>query len=168
MAEAIATYAKYQVDAGAQMIQIFDSWAGHLTRQDYEIFALPYQQQVVRQIKATYPTIPLVLCVHDSASVLDLMAQSGVDVIHIDWKIDMETARHQLQALPVQGNLDPCVLLGTHDLIQQRTLEVIHKAGSKGHIMNLGQGILHTTLEENVSFFFETVRASSSSPSKFA
>ncbi|MBW4467814.1 MAG: hypothetical protein KME07_20490 [Pegethrix bostrychoides GSE-TBD4-15B] len=63
-----------------------------------------------------------------------------------------------LTPLPVQGNLDPSVLLGTHDLIQQRTIEVIRKAGNKGHIMNLGQGILHTTPEENVAFFFETVK----------
>jgi uroporphyrinogen decarboxylase len=161
LAEAIATYAKYQIDCGAQVIQLFDSWAGRLTPQDYETFALPYQQQIIHQVKTIYPDVPLALCVHDSASVLHLMAQSGADVIHIDWAIDMTTARQQLQALPVQGNLDPCVLLGTHDLIQQRTLEVIRKAGKKGHIMNLGQGILHTTPEENVAFFFETVRQTS-------
>ncbi len=59
LAEAIATYAKYQINCGAQVIQIFDSWAGRLTPEDYEMFALPYQQQVVQQIKATYPNVPL-------------------------------------------------------------------------------------------------------------
>jgi len=161
LAEAIATYAKYQIDCGAQVIQIFDSWAGRLTPHDYETFVLPYQQQVVQQIKATYPHVPLALCVHDSASVLPLMAQSGVDIIHVDWTIDMAHAREQLGAIVVQGNLDPCVLLGTEDLIAQRTLEVICKAGTKGHIMNLGQGILHTTPEKNVAFFFETVKKAS-------
>jgi uroporphyrinogen-III decarboxylase len=63
------------------IIQIFDSWAGHLTPQDYASFALPYQQQVVRQVKATYPHIPLALCVHDSGGILHLMSQSGVDII---------------------------------------------------------------------------------------
>lgn len=161
LAEAIGTYAKYQINCGAQVIQIFDSWAGRLTPQDYETFALPYQQQVVQQIKATYPNVPLALCVHDSASVLHLMSQSGADIIHVDWTIDMAHARKQLGAIVVQGNLDPCVLLGTEDFIKERTLEVIHKAGTKGHIMNLGQGILHTTPEENVAFFFETVRKAS-------
>ncbi len=161
LAEAIATYTKYQIDCGAQVIQIFDSWAGCLTPQDYETFALPYQQQVVRQVKATYPHIPLALCVHNSAAILHLMPRSGVDIIHVDWTIDMASARQQLGEIVVQGNLDPCVLLETQDLIRQRTLDVIHKAGSKGHIMNLGQGILHTTPEENVAFFFETVRQAS-------
>ncbi len=158
---AIATYARYQIDCGAQVIQIFDSWAGRVTFQDYETFILPYQQQVIRQIKAVYPDIPLALCVHDSASVLPLMALSGADVIHIDWTIDMTAARKQLKDLPVQGNLDPCVLLGTQELIHERTLEIIRKAGNKGHIMNLGQGILNTTPEENVAFFFETVKQAS-------
>ncbi|GAB4349417.1 MAG: uroporphyrinogen decarboxylase [Leptolyngbyaceae cyanobacterium] len=158
LAEAIATYAKYQIDCGAQVIQIFDSWAGRLTPQDYETFVLPYQQQVVQQVKATYPNVPLALCVHDSASILHLMSQTGVDIIHVDWTIDMAHARKQLGEIVVQGNLDPCVLLGTQAFIEQRTLDVIGKAGTKGHIMNLGQGILHTTPEENVAFFFETVK----------
>jgi uroporphyrinogen decarboxylase len=89
------------------------------------------------------------------------MSQSGADIIHIDWTIDMANAREQLGEIVVQGNLDPCVLLGTEDFIAQRTLEVIRKAGTKGHIMNLGQGILHTTPEENVAFFFETVKKAS-------
>lgn len=161
LAEAIATYAKYQIDCGAQVVQIFDSWAGRLTPEDYETLALPYQQQVVQQIKATYPNVPLALCVHDSASVLHLMSQSGADIIHVDWTIDMAHARKQLGKIVVQGNLDPCVLLGTEDFIKERTLEVIRKAGTKGHIMNLGQGILHTTPEENVAFFFETIRKAS-------
>ncbi|HIK31077.1 MAG TPA: uroporphyrinogen decarboxylase [Oscillatoriales cyanobacterium M59_W2019_021] len=160
LADAIAIYAQYQIDCGAQMIQIFDSWAGRLTPQDYETFVLPYQQKVVRQVKSRYPETPLTLCVHDSASLLHLMARSGVDVVHIDWTIPMKAAREHLGNLPVQGNLDPCVLLGTPELIEKRTLEIIQQAGDRGHIMNLGQGILNITPEENVAFFFETVKQS--------
>jgi len=160
LSEATLTYAKYQIDSGAQVLQIFDSWAGRLTAQDYETFALPYQQKVVFQIKAAYPDVPLALCVHDSAHILPLMACSGVDIIHVDWTIDMVNARQQLGETVVQGNLDPCVLLGTPELIRQRTLDTIRKAGNKGHIMNLGQGILNTTPEGNVAHFFETVQAS--------
>lgn len=121
---------------------------------------LPYQQQIVAQIKARYPETPLTLCVHDSASLLHLMARSGVDVVHIDWTIPMKAARQQLGNLPVQGNLDPCILLGTPESIEQRTLDMIQQAGDRGYIVNLGQGILNITPEENVAFFFETVKQS--------
>ncbi len=157
LARSIAIYALYQVQNGAQMIQIFDSWAGHLTRQDYATFVLPYQWQIIRAVKAIYPEVPVALCVHDSAALLPLMEKSGADVIHIDWTIPMAQARKVLGDRPVQGNLDPCVLLGTPDLIRDRTLDVIQQAGTQGHIMNVGQGILPTTPEENVRCFFETV-----------
>lgn len=158
LANAVAIYARYQIEAGAEVIQIFDSWAGCLTTQDYEELVLPYQKYVVDQIKVLYPDVPLILCVHNSTHLLHLMPRSGADVIHIDWTIDILTARKQLQDLPVQGNLDPCILLGTQDLIYQRTHDILDKAGKQGHIMNLGQGILHTTPEENVTLLFETVR----------
>jgi uroporphyrinogen decarboxylase len=160
LADAIATYIKYQVSCGAQVIQLFDSWAGRLNPLDYEKFALPYQQQVIRQVKETYPDIPIILCVHDSAGIINKMPDSGADVIQLDWTLDIGEARKHLGNIAVQGNLDPCVLFGSKDFIRQRTLDVIRKAGNQGHIMNLGQGILATTPEENVAFFFETVKQS--------
>jgi uroporphyrinogen decarboxylase len=159
LARSIAAYALYQIQNGAQLIQIFDSWAGHLTPDDYATFALPYQRQVIRAIKAIYPEVPVILYVHDSAALLPLMNQSGADVIHIDLAIPMGQAREILGDRPVQGNLDPCVLLGSPELIRDRTRDVIHQAGTQGHIMNLGQGILPTTPEENVRCFFDTVRS---------
>lgn len=159
LAHSMATYALYQVQNGAQIIQIFDSWAGHLTPQDYSTFALPYQWQVIRAIKAIYPEVPVTLCVNDSAALLPLMVKSGADVIHVDWAIPMAQARAVLGDRPVQGNLDPCVLLGSRELIRDRTLDVIRQAGSRGHIMNLGQGILPNTPEGNVQYFFDTVRS---------
>lgn len=160
LADAIAAYIKHQIDCGAEVIQLFDSWAGRLNPLDYERFALPYQQQVIKQVKATYPTTPIILCVHDSPGILDRMPKSGADVIQLDWTLDMAEARQRLGNIPVQGNLDPCVLFGSQDLIRERTCDVIRKAGNQGHIMNLGQGILPTTPEENVAFFFETVKQS--------
>ncbi len=161
LADAIATYVKFQIECGAQVVQIFDTWAGRLCPQDYEAFALPYEQQIVRQVKAVYPDTPLILYVNDSAGILDRMPQSGVDIISVDWTLDMADARQRLGKLAVQGNLDPCVLFGPQDLIRERTLEVIRKAGSRGHIMNLGHGILPTTPEENAIFFIETVKQAS-------
>ena len=159
LADAIAVYARYQIDCGAQVIQLFDSWAGYLCPQDYETFALPYQQQVVRQIKETHPDTPLILYINGSAGILQQMARSGVDIISLDWTVDMAEARQKLgQEVKVQGNIDPGVLYGSQELIRDRITETIHKAGKTGHILNLGHGVLVGTPEENVRYFFDTVK----------
>ncbi len=158
IADAIAHYVRYQIDSGAQVVQMFDSWAGQLSPQDYETFALPYQQQVVRQVKATHPDTPLILYINGSAGLLERMAQSGVDIVSLDWTVDMAEARQRLGTLGVQGNLDPCALFGSHDFIRERILDTIRKAGDRGHILNLGHGVLQNTPEENVAFFFETAK----------
>lgn len=159
IAEAIATYVCYQIECGAQVVQLFDSWAGHLSPQDYATFALPYQQQIVDRVKATYPDTPLILYISGSAGVLELMAKSGVDIVSVDWTVDMADARKRLGAnIKVQGNIDPGVLFGSKDFIRDRILDTIRKAGNRGHILNLGHGILPPTPEENAAFFFETAK----------
>lgn len=159
IAEAIATYVCYQIECGAQVVQLFDSWAGHLSPQDYATFALPYQQQIVDRVKATYPHTPLILYISGSAGVLELMAKSGVDIVSVDWTVDMADARKRLGPdIKVQGNIDPGVLFGSKDFIRDRILDTIRKAGNRGHILNLGHGILPPTPEENAAFFFETAK----------
>jgi uroporphyrinogen decarboxylase len=87
------------------------------------------------------------------------MAHSGVDIVSVDWTVDMAVARQRLGAnMGVQGNLDPCVLFGDKELIRDRILDTVSKAGNRGHILNLGHGVLQNTPEENVAFFFETVK----------
>ncbi|MBV8884674.1 MAG: uroporphyrinogen decarboxylase [Chroococcidiopsidaceae cyanobacterium CP_BM_RX_35] len=159
LADALAVYIRYQIDSGAQMVQMFDSWAGQLSPQDFETFALPYQQRVVRQVKATHPDTPLILYINGSAGLLERMAQSGMDFISLDWTVDMAEARNRLGAhVGVQGNLDPCALFGSKELIRDRIHDTIRKAGNRGHILNLGHGVLQNTPEENVAFFFETAK----------
>jgi uroporphyrinogen decarboxylase len=159
LADAIAIYVRYQIDSGAQVVQMFDSWAGQLSPQDYETFALPYQQRVVQQVKKTHPDTPLILLVSGSAGVLERMAQSGVDIVSVDWTVDMAEARQRLGAdVKVQGNMDPGVLFGSQDFIRDRILDNIRKAGNQGHIFNLGHGVLPGTPEDNVRFFFETAK----------
>jgi uroporphyrinogen decarboxylase len=159
LADAIATYVRYQIDCGAQVVQMFDSWAGELSPQDYEVFALPYQQQVVRQVKETHPDTPLILYISGSAGILERMGKSGVDLVSVDWTVDMAEARQRLgKEMNVQGNIDPGVLFGSHDFIRQRILDTIRKAGNRGHILNLGHGVLVGTPEDNVRFFFETAK----------
>ncbi len=159
LAEAIAVYIRYQIDCGAQVVQMFDSWAGELSPIDYATFALPYQQQIVKLVKATHPETPLILYISGSAGVLEYMGQSGVDIVSVDWTVDMAVARQRLgQQIKVQGNVDPGVLFGSHDFIRDRILDTIKKAGNQGHILNLGHGVLVGTPEENVKFFFETAQ----------
>lgn len=159
LADAIATYVRYQIDHGAQVVQMFDSWAGQLSPQDYETFAMPYQRRVVEQVKATHPDTPLILYISGSAGILERMPQSGVDIVSVDWTVDMAEARARLGSeVGVQGNIDPCVLFGSKDFIQERVLDTIRKAGNRRHILNLGHGVLQNTPEENVAFFFETAK----------
>jgi uroporphyrinogen decarboxylase len=159
LADAIAIYACYQIDCGAQVVQMFDSWAGQLSPQDYDTFALPYQQKVFKQIKQTHPNTPLILLVSGSAGVLERMAVSGADIVTVDWAVDMADARARLgHDMKVQGNLDPGVLFGSKEFIRDRIYDTVNKAGNFGHILNLGHGVLPTTPEENVAFFFETAK----------
>lgn len=159
LADGIATYIRYQIDSGAQVVQMFDSWAGQLSPIDYDTFALPYQQQIVQQVKQTHPDTPLILYISGSAGVLERMGKSGVDIVSVDWTVDMAEARQRLGAqMGVQGNIDPCALYGSHDFIRDRILDTVRKAGSHQHILNLGHGILPTVPEENAAFFFETAK----------
>ncbi|MCL6433493.1 MAG: uroporphyrinogen decarboxylase [Leptolyngbyaceae cyanobacterium HOT.MB2.61] len=156
LADAIAIYVRYQIDSGAQVVQMFDSWAGQLSPQDYDTFALPYQQRVVKQVKATHPDTPLILYINGSAGILERMGQSGVDIVSVDWTVDMAEARRRLGAtIGVQGNVDPCALFGSKEFIRDRILDTIRKAGGHRHILNLGHGILPNTPEENAAYFFE-------------
>ena len=156
LADNIGTYACYQIECGAQVVQLFDSWAGQLSPVDYRTFALPYQQQVVRKVKAMYPDTPLILYISGSAGVLELMGESGVDIVSVDWTVDMAEARRRLGAdVVVQGNVDPAALFGSKEFIRDRILDTVKKAGPRGHILNLGHGILPGTPEDNAAFFFE-------------
>ena len=159
LADAIAVYMRYQIDRGAQVVQMFDSWAGQLCPQDYETFALPYQKRAIQQVKETHPDTPIILLVSGSAGLLERMTKVGADIISVDWTVDMAEARQRLGLeTKVQGNIDPGVLFGSKDFIRDRILDTIRKAGKGGHILNLGHGILPTTPEENAAFFFETAK----------
>jgi uroporphyrinogen decarboxylase len=160
LADSIATYVRYQIDCGAQVVQLFDSWAGQLSPIDYDTFALPYQQQIVRQVKATHPNTPLILYISGSAGILERMPLSGVDIVSLDWTVDMAEGRQRLgNSVGIQGNMDPVALFGPQPFIKERILDTIAKAGNHRHIMNLGHGVLQQTPEENVGFFFETVKS---------
>lgn len=168
LADNIGDYALYQIESGAQLIQIFDSWAGHLSPRDYDTFAAPYQKQILDKIKATHPEIPTVVYIKHSGALVERMAGTGVNVVSLDWTVDMADGRERIEAGRksaglsgrggVQGNLDPAVLFAKHEVIEERTHEILKKAGNVGHVMNLGHGIEADTPEENAHFFIQTVR----------
>jgi uroporphyrinogen decarboxylase len=158
-ADNIAAYACFQIESGAQVVQMFDSWAGQLSPVDYDIFAGTYQKRVVDQVKAKHPDVPFILYISQGGVLLERMAATGVDMVSVDWTVDMADARKRLgPGINVQGNIDPAVLLGSKEMITQRTLECIEKAGPLGHIVNLGHGVYPITPEENVAHFFKTVQ----------
>lgn len=157
LAETVARHLCEQVEAGAEIVQLFDTWAGELSPEDYEEFALPYQKRVLETVREL--GVPSILYVKGGGGFLDIVAAAGADVISLDWRVDLAEARRQLGPdQVVQGNLDPCVLLGTADEIRDRTEAMIRSGGGQGHIVNLGHGILPMTPREHVGLFVETVQ----------
>ncbi len=155
-AESIATYLKYQIDSGAQVVQMFDSWAGQLSPIDYETFAAPYQKKVVDLVKETHPDTPIILYISGSAGVLERMAKTGVDIVSLDWTVDMAEGCNRLpKNIGIQGNVDPGILFGSTEMIKERIVDTVLKAKGRKHILNLGHGILPGTPEENARTFFE-------------
>jgi uroporphyrinogen decarboxylase len=160
LADSIATYVRYQIDSGAQVVQLFDSWAGQLSPIDYDVFAAPYQKRVIEQVKTTHPDTPLILYISGSAGVLERMGNTGVDIVSLDWTVDMADGCARLPAhLGVQGNVDPGLLFGTPEGIRARILDTVRKARGRRHILNLGHGILPGTPEDNARVFFEAGKA---------
>ncbi|XP_058110590.1 uroporphyrinogen decarboxylase [Magnolia sinica] len=156
----MAKYIQYQADNGAQAVQIFDSWATELSPVDFEEFSLPYLKQIVDTVKRTHPDLPLILYASGSGGLLERLPLTGVDVVSLDWTVDMAEGRRRLgSGMAVQGNVDPGALFGSKEFITTRIHDVVRKAGSRKHILNLGHGIVVGTPEENVAHFFEVAKA---------
>ncbi len=157
----VIKYLKAQIDAGVNAVQIFDSWVGALSPLDFKLFALPYVQKIVSALKTD---IPVIYFAFNSSAMLPLVKESGADVLGLDWRIDMADAVRTLNSgCAVQGNLDPCTLFGTNDLIRDRVTHVLNgAAGARGHIFNLGHGILPETPVDNTIAMVEAVHEISS------
>ncbi|MBI5355936.1 MAG: uroporphyrinogen decarboxylase [Candidatus Aenigmarchaeota archaeon] len=148
----ISGYVKIQEDAGADAIQIFDSWAGALSPADYQKYAMPFSKQVFSSINA--------VSIHfstQSAGILGMLKKAGGDVIGVDWRMDIAEAWKRISFSPIQGNLDPSALLGTKSSTVKFANEIMEKTKRRGHIFNLGHGILPQTPLENVSALIRAV-----------
>ena len=145
----IGDYMAAQVEAGAQAIQIFDSWAGALGRTDYREFALPHTRAIFDRLRATgVPTIHFGV---GAAAILEDLAEAGGDVIGLDWRLPLDEAWARIPDRAVQGNLDPTLLLGPRARMLASADDVLRRAGGRaGHIFNLGHGVLPPTPLEHV------------------
>lgn len=158
-ATSMAKYIKFQANSGAQAVQIFDSWATQLSPVDFEEFSLPYLKQIVDSVKQTHPNLPLILYASGSGGLIERLPLTGVDVVSLDWTVDMAEGRRRLGPdVAVQGNVDPGVLFGSKEFITNRIYDTVRKAGNSKHILNLGHGIKVGTPEENVAHFFEVAK----------
>ena len=154
-----AQYLNFQVDAGADALQLFDSWVGCLSPTDYERFVLPHTKALIELVSGRVPVIHFGT---GTATLLKLMAQAGGDVIGLDWRVNLAEAWLNLGFdKAVQGNLDPTVLLGTREELKLQVARIMKEAASRpGHIFNLGHGVLPMTSPDQVKFLVETVRNS--------
>lgn len=160
LTEAITEYIVFQVKSGAHCIQIFDSWGGQLPPDMWERWSKPYIKQIVDAVKKKCPGTPLVLYINGNGGLLERMKGTGVDVIGLDWTVDMADGRSRLgPEISVQGNVDPAYLFSPLPALTNEIQRVVKCAGSKGHILNLGHGVLVGTPEEAVAHFFEVARS---------
>jgi len=153
----ITAYLAAQIRSGVQAVQLFDTWAGAVTPYDYRKFILPFVRKIIAELKKE--GVPIIYFANDCAGILKEVKKSGADVFGIDWKIDMGDALKKLgKKVVVQGNLDPCALFLSKDEIEERVKDILWKGDTaKGHIFNLGHGILPETPVENAVALVEAV-----------
>jgi uroporphyrinogen decarboxylase len=152
----LGAYLNAQIAAGAQAVQLFDSWVGCLDEADYRTFVLPHSRAV---IEAVTPGVPVIHFGAGSGTLLKAMREAGGDVIGLDWRAELASAWADLgHDVAVQGNLDPVVLFATPAEIQRRATAILDRAGGRpGHIFNLGHGVLPTTPMDHVLALVDAV-----------
>ncbi len=164
LADTISAYLLAQIRAGAQAVQLFDSWVGALAPRDYREFVLPHSKKIFDALAPTH--VPRIHFGTGTATLLELMqtasgnsaASSDQVVLGIDWRVPLDQAWNRLGEVALQGNLDPAILLTTPAVIEKHAREILAQTnGKRGHIFNLGHGILPNTPLENVDRLIEVV-----------
>jgi uroporphyrinogen decarboxylase len=160
LVEATASYLNAQFASGAQALQVFDSWVGTLSPQDYRQFVSPHMARLFARLEGPAPVIHFGT---GTTGLLELQRDAGGSIIGLDWRVDLDQAWDRLgRDVAIQGNLDPAVLLAPQPEVKRQALRILEQAhGRPGHIFNLGHGILPQTPVDNVRFLVETVHAAS-------
>ena len=156
VADLTVTYLHMQIDAGAAAVQLFDSWVGALAPHDYERYVLPHVKAVVAGVR---PRVPVICFGTMTGSLLELMRETGADVIGLDWRVELDDGWRRLgHDVAVQGNLDPTILFADETTVRKAVRDVLDRAeGRPGHIFNLGHGVLPKTPVENVLALIDEV-----------
>jgi uroporphyrinogen decarboxylase len=159
LTESSVGYLNAQIEAGAQAVQIFDTWAGLLTAAEYREWVLPRHQEIAQRVNRDQA--PLILYINNGAHLLDDSVESGVDVLSLDWRVDLaDAARRHGQRVALQGNMDPSVLAAPPEKIAAMVRDLARDAApAKGYVANLGHGCLPGTPVEGVRAFTEAVRS---------
>ena len=167
LTETVIGYLKAQVEAGAQALQLFDSWVGILGAEDFAVFAAPYVERVLLALRST--GVPLIYFAHGASALYERIGALPADVFAVDWRLPIDIAARRLDSarkdqvgrprIRLQGNLDPGVLLGPIDDMERRVVDILHRAAQAdcGHIFNLGHGVLPETPVEHAQALVEAV-----------
>ncbi len=168
-ADTVIAYLCAQIDAGAQAVQLFDSWVGYVAPRDYERFVLPHSKRVLAEVKAhgdkvVEGGVPVIHFANGATSMIDLVQQAGGDIVGVDWRLDMRKAVELIDPrFGIQGNIDPVALFGPDDEIERQVIEILEAVGTRpGHIFNLGHGIHKTTDPEKARTLVRLVHEHSS------
>ncbi len=161
LAQSVAAYLNAQIEAGAQVVMLFDTWGGMLTTEDYLEFSLYYAKQVRAQLKTNVDgqQIPTILFTKGGGLWLEAMADSGYDALGLDWQTDIGLARTRVgDKVALQGNMDPVALYADPSVISEKVKTILHKYGSgSGHVFNLGHGILPDMNPDHVKAMVDAV-----------
>ena len=165
LAHTCGVFLEAQVKAGAECVQIFDSWGGIVSPGDFREFPLRHAKRVIEHLRATCPGVPVIYFVNGCAPYLDDYASSGADVLGVDWRVGIDEVRRRVgDSVALQGNLDPGALFGSPSSIRTRVADILERAGKVGHIFNLGHGVLPETDPEHVRAMVTAVRELSQHP----
>jgi uroporphyrinogen decarboxylase len=139
-----AAYLEVQVEAGASAVQLFDSWAGAVTRDDYEMHVQPHSARVLERVGAT--GVPRIHFGVGTGEILDLMGAAGAEVVGVDWRVPLAAGIERVGGRAVQGNLDPTLVFAPTEVMLERAGRVLDAgAAAPGHIFNLGHGVIPST-----------------------
>jgi uroporphyrinogen decarboxylase len=168
LSETILAFLKAQIAAGAQIVQVFDSWVGCLSPSDYRSYVLPYNKKIFGELARQ--GVPSIHFGTGTSGLLPLMSEAGGDVVSVDWRISLDAAWQRIGATrAIQGNLDPVALMAPRSVLIHKAAEILDEAaGRPGHIFNLGHGILPSTPEDSVKALADFVHEYSVRPNKIS
>ncbi len=157
-ADGVTRYLCAQIEAGAQAVQLFDSWVGMLSPPDFRAYVLPHVQAICAAVRAAHPAVPFIYFGTDTAGLLPQFRETGATVIGVDWRIDLARAWECIgYDRAIQGNLDPVCLFAEPTVWQRNADQVLAAASKPGHIFNLGHGVLPRTPPDNVAALVDYV-----------